>query len=180
MILVHFQGKPFNITVIQHYAPTTNAKEAEVEWFYEDLQDLLELTNSKKRCPFHWRGLECKSRKSSRQVWPCSPKWSRAKFNRILPREHTGHSRHPLPTTQEMTLLMDITRWSIPNPIDYILCSWRWRSAKIRPGADCDSDHEFLIAKFRLFKLKKSRESHLAILVWPKSNPLWLSNGDDE
>ena len=44
MILVHFQGKPFNITVIQHYAPTTNAKEAEVEWFYEDLQDLLELT----------------------------------------------------------------------------------------------------------------------------------------
>ena len=47
MILVHFQGKPFNITVIQHYAPTTNAKEAEVEWFYEDLQDLLELTPKK-------------------------------------------------------------------------------------------------------------------------------------
>ena len=43
MISVHFQGKPFNITVIQHYAPTTNAKEAEVEWFYEDLQDLLQL-----------------------------------------------------------------------------------------------------------------------------------------
>ena len=40
MISVHFQGKPFNITVIQAYAPTTNAKEAEVEWFYEDLQDL--------------------------------------------------------------------------------------------------------------------------------------------
>ena len=44
MISVHFQGKPFNITVIQVYAPTSNAKEAEVEWFYEDLQDLLELT----------------------------------------------------------------------------------------------------------------------------------------
>ena len=41
---VHFQGKPFNITVIQVYAPTSNAEEAEVEWFYEDLQDLLELT----------------------------------------------------------------------------------------------------------------------------------------
>ena len=44
MISVHFQGKPFNIAVIQVYAPTTNAKEAEVEEFYEDLQDLLELT----------------------------------------------------------------------------------------------------------------------------------------
>ena len=48
MISVHFQGKPFNITVIQVYAPTTNAEEAEAEWFYEDLQDLLELTPPKK------------------------------------------------------------------------------------------------------------------------------------
>ena len=47
MISVHFQGKPFNITVIQAYAPISNAKEAEVEWFYEDLQDLLELTPKK-------------------------------------------------------------------------------------------------------------------------------------
>ena len=47
MICVHFQGKPFNITVIQVYAPTSNAKEAEVERFYEDLQDLLELTSKK-------------------------------------------------------------------------------------------------------------------------------------
>ena len=47
MISVHFQGKPFNITVIQDYAPTSNAEEAEVEWFYEDLQDLLELTPKK-------------------------------------------------------------------------------------------------------------------------------------
>ena len=61
MISVHFQGKPFNITVIQTYAPTSNAEEAEDEWFYEDLQDLLELTPPK-RCPFHYRGLECKSR----------------------------------------------------------------------------------------------------------------------
>ena len=47
MISVHFQGKPFNITVIQVYAPTSNAEEVEVEWFYEDLQDLLELTTKK-------------------------------------------------------------------------------------------------------------------------------------
>ena len=59
MISVRFQGKPFNITVIQVYALISNAEEAEVEQFCEDLQDLLELT-PKKRCPFHYRGLECK------------------------------------------------------------------------------------------------------------------------
>ena len=47
IILFHFQGKPFNITVIQAYAPTSNAEEAEIEWFYEGLQDLLELTPPK-------------------------------------------------------------------------------------------------------------------------------------
>ena len=47
MISVHFQGKPFNITVVQVYAPTTDAEEAEVERFYEDQQDLLELTSKK-------------------------------------------------------------------------------------------------------------------------------------
>ena len=47
MIFVHFRGKPFNITVIQVYAPTSNAEEAKVKWFYEDLQDLLELTPQK-------------------------------------------------------------------------------------------------------------------------------------
>ena len=62
MISIHFQGKPFNITVIHVYAPTSNAEEAEAEWFYEALQDLLELTPF--RCPFHYRGLGCKSRKS--------------------------------------------------------------------------------------------------------------------
>ena len=61
MISVHFQAKPFNIMVIQAYALTSNAEEAEVERFYEDLQDLLELIPPK-RCPFHYRGLECKSR----------------------------------------------------------------------------------------------------------------------
>ena len=59
MIFIRFQGKPFDTTVIQIYAPTTNAGEAEAELFNEDLKDLLELHN-KKRCPFHQRGLECK------------------------------------------------------------------------------------------------------------------------
>ena len=74
MILVCFQGKACNITVIQVYAPTSNAEEAEVEWFYEDLQELLE-QKPQKRSSFPHRVLECKSRKSrdiwsSRQVWP--------------------------------------------------------------------------------------------------------------
>ena len=66
MISVGFQGKPFNITVIQVYDPTSNAEEAETERFYEDLQDL-ELA-PQKRCPFHYRGLQCKSRKL-RDTW---------------------------------------------------------------------------------------------------------------
>ena len=70
MISARFPGKRFSFTVIQVYAPTNNAEEAEVEWFYEDLQDFIEL-----RCLFHYRGLECKSRKSrntwsNKQIWP--------------------------------------------------------------------------------------------------------------
>ena len=66
MISVPFQGKPLNITVIQAYALTCNAEEAEVEQFYEDLQDFLELTL--KKMSFHHRRLGCKSRKS-RDSW---------------------------------------------------------------------------------------------------------------
>ena len=119
MISVCSQGKPFNITVIQVYVPITNAEEAEAEWFYEDLPRPSR-TNTQKRCPFHYRGLECESRKSrntwgNRQIWPWNMECSRAKANRALPRECTGHSKYPLPTTQEKTLHMDITRWSTPK-----------------------------------------------------------------
>ena len=76
------------------------------------------------------------------------------KGNRVLPRERTGHSKHPLPTTQEKTLPDGQHR----NQIDYILCSQRWKSsiqsAKRNTEADCGSGHKILIAKFRL-KLKK-------------------------
>ena len=73
---VRFQGKPLRISVSQVYAPNSNAEEAEVEWVCEDLQDLLEL-KPQKRCPFHYRGLECKSRKSknnrsNKHIWPWS------------------------------------------------------------------------------------------------------------
>ena len=119
MISVHFQGKPFNITLIQVYAQTADAKEAVVDQIYEDIQHLLELTpKKKKRCLFHYRGLECKIRKSrktwsNRQIWPWSTEWSRAKANRVLPWEHTGKT--PSSNTQEKTLHMDITKWSIPK-----------------------------------------------------------------
>jgi len=122
MISVHFQDKPFNITIIQLYAMTSNAEEADVEWFYEDLQDLLELTL---KIDIHHGGLECKSRKSgdtwsNRQIWPWSTNQSRAKAHTVLPREHTGHRKHPFPKTQEKTLHMDITRWSITKNSDVI------------------------------------------------------------
>ena len=76
-------------------------------------------TNTQKRCPFHHRRLECKSRKprdtwSNRQIWLWSTKWSRTKAY-SFPREHPGNSKHFLTTTQERTLHMDITRHSIPK-----------------------------------------------------------------
>ena len=72
MISVCFQGKPFNFTVIQAYAPTSNTEEAEVEWFYEDLQDLLELT-LKKDVLFikgGWNAKVGRNTWSNRQIWP--------------------------------------------------------------------------------------------------------------
>ena len=107
MISVCFQGKPFNIRVIQVYALTSNAEEAEVKWFSEDLQDFLELTL--KRDVLFITG-NCNAEEGSqeitvvtRQLWPWRTKQSRAKANRVLPKEHTGQREHPLPTTQEKT-----------------------------------------------------------------------------
>ena len=80
------------------------------------------------------------------------------KANRVLSRERTGHSKHPLPTTYEDSTHGHHQMVNTEIKTDYILSSQRWRSsiqsAKTRPGADCGSDHELLTAKFRL-KLKK-------------------------
>ena len=115
MISVCFQGKPFNITIIQFYAPTGNAEEADVEHFGLWRPTRPFRTNTQKRCSSHYRGLECKSRKSrntwsNRQIWPWSMEWGRAKANTVLPRERTGYSKHPLPTTQEKTLHKNIIK----------------------------------------------------------------------
>ena len=118
---VCFQGKPFNITVMQVYAPNGNAEEAEVEWFYEVKQHLLEVI-TRKRYPFYHRGLECKI--GSQETPGVTGKFGLGiqneagqRLTRVLPRKHTGHSKHSFPTTQEMTLHMDITRWSIPKSV---------------------------------------------------------------
>ena len=118
MISIHFQGKPFNNTIIQVYAQATNVQEAEVERFYEDLQDLLKLTPKEMSFEFH-RGLECKSRTSrdtwnNRQVWPWSTKWNGTKTNSFAKRTHwllqtpssgntredSTHGHHPMVNTK--------------------------------------------------------------------------------
>ena len=118
MISVRFQGKPFNITVIQVYAPTRNTEEAEIEQFYEDLQELLALT-PKTDVLFiigDWN-----AKVGSQETPGVTGKFGlgigneAGQTNRVLPRKCTGHNKHPLPTTQEKTLYMDITRWSTPK-----------------------------------------------------------------
>ena len=160
MISVHFQGKPFIITVIQVYTSTSNVEEAEVEQFFEDLQDLLELT-PKKNVLFiieDWNvkvgsqetpgvtdkfGLGVQNEAGQRLIEFCQLNTlviANTLFQQHKRRLYTGH--HQMVNTK----------------IRYSLCSQRLRSsmqsAKTRPGADCGSDHECLIAKFRL-KLKK-------------------------
>ena len=110
--LCSFPRKPFNITVIQVHALTNNAEGAEVEWFCENLLDLLELTPQK-----DYRGLECKSRKSrntwsNRQIWP----WSTERKGRRLIefcQETTLVIVNTLFQQHKRRLHMDITRWSI-------------------------------------------------------------------
>ena len=158
MISVRFQGKPFNISVIQVYAPTSNAEEAEVEWFYEDLQDLVELT-PKKDVLFMIGDWNAKV--GSHETPDVTGEFGLGIRKEAGQRVIEFCQENPLVITN--TLFQQHKRrfytWTSPdcqhrNQIDYILCSQRWRSsiqsAKIRPGADCGSDHELVIAKFRL------------------------------
>ena len=140
-ISVCFQGNPFNITVIQVYAPTSNAEEAEVDWFYKDLQDVVELTPKK-------------------DVLFIIGDWNAKVASQETPRV-TGK----FDLLQENTLLIANTlfqqhkrrlyTWTSPdgqhqNHIDYILCSQRWRSSiqstKTRPGATVAQIINFLLS----------------------------------
>ena len=152
MVSVHLKGKSFNFTVIQVYALTSNAEEAEAERFYEDLQDLLVLT-PKKDVLFikgDWNA-KVKSQETRGVQANLSLEY----------RMRQGKSLTQF--FQENTLVIANTlfqqhkkrlyTWTSPdgqyqNQMHYILCSQRWRSsiqsAKTRPGADCGSDHELL------------------------------------
>ena len=165
MISVCFWGKPFNITVIQVCAPNTNAKEVEVEWLYEDLQELPELT-SPKDVLFIIGAWNAKV--GSQEIPGITGKFGLGVQNEA--------GQRLTEFCQEDTLIANILflqhrrrlyTWTSPdgqhqNQIDYILCSWRWmssiQSAKTRLGADCGSDHELLIIKFR--QIEESGENH--------------------
>ena len=121
MTSVHFQGKAFNSTVIQVYAPT-NAREAEVERFFEDLQDILELTPQTPKRDVHFIIGDRNEKIGSQEISGVTGKFGLGVQNEagqslteFWPRECTGHSKPFLPTTQEKTLYMDITRWSTPK-----------------------------------------------------------------
>ena len=140
-------------------------------------------TNTQKRCPFHYRGLECKSRKSrntcsNRKLWPWSTEWSRAKANRVC-QENILVIANTLVHQHKRRFFI----WTSPdgqyrNQIDNIVWGQRWRSsiqsAKTRPGADCGSDHELLIAKFRV-KLKKVGKTTRTFRYDLNQIPLWFS-----
>ena len=165
MISVCFQSKPLNITVIQAYAPTSNIEEAEVEWFDEDLQDLLELTP--KKDVLYITG-DWNAKVGSQETPGVTGKFGLGVQNEAGQRLIQLCQENALDI--ENTLFQQHKRrlytWTSPDgqhriQNDYILCSQRWgssiESAKTRPGADCGSDHELLIAKFRL---EESREDH--------------------
>ena len=118
MIPVHFKGKPFNITVIQVYAPTSNAEEAEVERFYEDLQDLSELT-SKRDVLFiigPWN-----AKMGSQEIPGVMGKFGLGVQNEVCQRLTEFCQENPLVIANTLfqqhkrRLQMDITRWSTPK-----------------------------------------------------------------
>ena len=129
MISVRFQGKPFNITVIQVYALTSNAEEAEFEWFCEDLQGLL---NIQKRCPSHYRGLECKSRNVLGVTGIFGLGVQNEAGQKLI--EFCQENALVIADTLFQQHRRRLYTWTSPdgqhqNQIDYILCSRRWRSS---------------------------------------------------
>ena len=168
MISVRFQDKPFNITVIQVYAPTSNAEEAEVEveWFYEDLQDLLEITPPK---DVLFIIADWNAKVGSQETPGVTGKFGLGIWNEARQRliEFCQGNALVIANTLFQQHKRGLYTWTSPdgqhrNQIDYILCSQRWRSsihsANTRPGADCSSDHELFNKKFDL--IEESRENH--------------------
>ena len=189
MISVRFQGKPFSITVIQVYSPTSNTEEAKVEQFYQFYdypQDLLELTPQKD--VFCIRG-DWNAKVGSQEIPGITGKFGLGVQNEA--------GQRLIVFCQENSLVIAnilfqqhkkrFYTWTSPdgqhrNQTDYTLCNKRWRSsiqsAKTRPGADCGSDHELLIAKFRL-KLKKVGKTSRPFR-YDLNQISWLYNGGEK
>ena len=133
MISVRFQGKPFNIMVIQVYAPTSNTEEAEIEWFYEDLQDLLELT-PKKDVLFitgYWNA-KVGSQETPGGTGKFGLRIQNEAGQRLI--EFCQKNALVIANTLFQQHKTRLYRWTLPdgqyrNQIDYILCSQRWRSS---------------------------------------------------
>ena len=153
MISVRFQGKACNITVIQVYAPTSNIEEAEVEQFYEDLQDLLELILQK---DVLFTIGDWNAKVESQETPGVTGKFGLGRRNEAGQRLIEFCQENALVITNALFQQHKRRLYTRTSPdgqhrnqIDYILCSQRWRSsiqsAKTRPGADCGSDHELLI-----------------------------------
>ena len=137
MISVPFQGKPFNITVIQVYAPISNAQEAELNG---SMKICKTFENTQKRCPFHYRGMECKRRKSrdtwsNREIWPWNTNEAGQRLTEFC---------------QENALFIANTlyTWTSPdgqyrNQTDYILCSQNGEA----PHSQQKQDQELIVAQ---------------------------------
>ena len=149
MIAVHFYST-FNITVIQVYALTSNAEEAEVEWFYEDLQDLLGLTSPKDVLFItgDWNS-KVRSQETPGVTGKCGLGVQNEAGQRLI--EFCQENIWVIANTLFQQHKRRFHTWTSPdgqhrNQTDYILCSQRWRSsiqsAKTRPGADCGSHYE--------------------------------------
>ena len=152
-----FPSQPFNITVFQVYAPTSNTEEAEVEWFYEDLQDFLELT-PKKDVLFiirDWNakvgsqetpvvtgkfGLGVQNEAGQRLIELCNRMhWSKQTPSSNNTREDSTHGHHQMANTEIRLIIFFAAKDG----------EALYSQQKRRLGADCDSDHEFLIAKLK-------------------------------
>ena len=133
MISVHFQGKPFNITVIQDYAPTSNAEEAEVEQFYEDLQDFLELIPKKDvLCIIGDWNAKVGSQETPGVTGKFGPAVQNEAGQRLT--EQCQENTLVIANTLFQQHRRRLYTWTSPdgqhrNQIDYILCSQRWRSS---------------------------------------------------
>ena len=113
-------------------------------------------TNTQKRCPFHYRGLECKSRKSkdtwsSRQIWPWNTEWSRERANRVLPRECTGHNKHRSTHGHHQMVNIEIRSIMLFAAKD---AEALYSQQKTRLWTGYGSDHELLLPNSELHSSK--------------------------